>query len=193
MDNLREMVNAGMGKAASSLNLLLDSPIELEIPSISLFKQEELLETRKILGNHRMSCVRMGFSGPVAGSALLVFSQPSAARLVATLVSQDTTLAGLNAIMTETLKEVGNIIINSVVGTIGNFLKKPIELSLPDYLEGSLEDLLKPEAHPDSLTLLMMVRTRFRAQDRQIDGNIFLIFEIGETVAMAMTHNDQPT
>lgn len=188
MDTLRDMVNAGMDRAAASLNVMLDSPVELEIPSVALFRQEELAGNPKFFGDSPISCVRMGFSGPVAGTALLVFSRPSAVRLVGALIGQDAATEEMNALMTEALKEVGNIIINCIIGTIGNILGHTLDLSLPDYLEGRLEELLKPATHPDSLTVLLLVRTRFRAQKRQIDGNIFLIFEIdaADTVRTAL-------
>ena len=183
MDTLRELVNAGMERAAASLNQMLETPIELEIPSVALFKQEDLADSPRLFGDDSLSCVQICFSGPVTGTAFLMFSPPSAARLVATLVGQKTPLAGMNALMTETLKEVGNIIINSIIGTIGNILKLSIELSIPTYLEGNLADLLKPDTHPSSLTVLLLVRALFRSQEHKIDGTVFLIFEMNDADA----------
>ncbi len=192
MDTLRDMVNAGMDRAAASLNVMLDSPVELEIPSVALLKQDELARSPKFFEDSPMSCVRMGFSGQVAGTALLVFSRPSATRLVEALTCEDAASEGMNALMTEALKEVGNIIINCIIGTIANILGHPLDLSLPDYLEGRLEEIIKPATHPDSLTVLLLVRTRFRAQKRQIDGNIFLIFEIDAADNVRMTLDPLP-
>jgi chemotaxis protein CheC len=192
MDTLREMVNAGMERAASTLNLMLNTPVELEIPSVALFKQEDLADSPRLFGDTSMSSVQLGFSGPVTGTAFLIFSPSSAARLVATLTGRDTPLSGMNALMTETLKEVGNIIINSVIGTIGNILKQTIELSIPLYLEGKLSDILRPETHPASITLLLMVRTRFLSPESMIDGTIFLIFEVEDADA-AKLQGDTPS
>jgi chemotaxis protein CheC len=80
--------------------------------------------------------------------------------------------------MAGTLNEVGNILINGVVGTIGNILDKPFEFSVPNYVEGRLEELLQQKNPGGELTVLL-IRTRFRVQDRQIEGNIFLVFELG--------------
>jgi chemotaxis protein CheC len=192
LESLREMVNAGMERAASSLNMMLDSPVELEVPSVALLRQEDLVRSPDISGASPMSCVQIDFSGPVGGSAFLVFTPDSASRLVAALVRQDTPLSGMNAIMVETLNEVGNIFINSVIGTIGNILGQTFELSLPCYLEGSLRSLLKPETHPGSLTVLLLIRTRFRAEECLVDGNIFLIFEVGDIEAPLMARSPAP-
>jgi chemotaxis protein CheC len=189
MDTLREMVNAGMERAASSLNLMLNTAIELEIPSVALFKQDDLANSRKQFNDSSMSSVRIRFGGPVTGDAYLVFSPPSRARLVAALTGQETPLSEMNALMAETLKEVGNVIINGVIGTIGNILKQTVELSIPVYLEGRLSDLLRPETHPASLTILLLVRARFRSPESMIDGTIFLIFEVGYPGATRLQHN----
>ena len=192
MDTLREMVNAGMKRGACSLNQLLDSPVELEISSVTLFKPHELDGSPKIFGNATLSCVQIGFSGPVTGTAFLLFTPRSAARLVANLVGQDTSASRINGIMTETLNEVGNIIINCVIGTIGNILKQSFLLTLPIYLEGRLSDLLKPETHPDAMTVRLLVRARFKADAGLIDGTIFLIFEVGPGLAPLMAGNQVP-
>ena len=179
LNTLREMVIAGMERGVSSLNQLLDSPVELEIPSVTIYKPDDLSDRPNIFGEAPLSCVRIGFSGPVAGTAFLLFTPLSAAHLVANLVGQNTAASLMNGIMTETLNEVGNIIINGVIGTIGNILKQSFVLTLPLYLEGRLSDLLKPEIHSDSLTVLLFVSARFKAKEWMIDGTIFLIFEVG--------------
>jgi chemotaxis protein CheC len=85
--------------------------------------------------------------------------------------------------MAGTLNEVGNIVINGVIGTIGNILAKPFEFSLPNYIEGSLEELLRMGGQSAGLTVLL-IRTNFRVQERQIEGNIFMIFELGSFDAL---------
>ena len=186
-EDLREMVSSGMARGASALNMMLESPVELEIPSLSLMKQHDLVRNPELVGASSVSCIQIGFSGPAAGTAFLAFSPASASRLVAILVRPGTELSGITGVMTETLSEVGNIFINSVIGTIGNILGQSFELSIPCYLEGNLRDIIKPEAHPDSLTLLLLVRTRFRAAECQVDGNMFLIFNLGGDASSFIT------
>jgi chemotaxis protein CheC len=85
--------------------------------------------------------------------------------------------------MAGTLNEVGNIVINGVIGTIGNIIAKPFDFSVPDYLEGKLPELL-PVGGPQDGTTILLIRTRFRVQQRHVEGNIFLVFEFGSFDAL---------
>ncbi len=183
LDALKEIVNTGVGKAASSLNAMLESHIELEVPSISWFNLQELAEGPDKIGNAPISCVQLSFQGTLSGTAALVFPPQSAVKLVAALTGVDPVTSDLDAVMAGTLNEVGNIVINGVVGTIGNILAKPFEYSLPIYLEGKLADVLRPNDPALNVTILL-VRTHFQVQDRQVEGNIFLIFELGSFEAL---------
>jgi chemotaxis protein CheC len=186
LDVLRELINMGVGRAAASLNDLLQSQIELEVPSVSMFRPEDFSEGKKDISEATLSCVQLGFHGSFTGTAALVFPPQSAAKLVATLVGEDPTAPSLDAVMAGTLNEVGNIVINGVMGTIGNILRKPFDFSLPNYLEGRLTDLLRLHEIVEGVTILL-VRTHFRVEDRHIEGSMFLIFELGTLDALLKT------
>jgi len=178
LDALREIVNTGVGKAAASLNEMLEAHIELQVPSVTLFQLEELSAELRDNAEAEIACVQLDFHGSFAGTAALVFPPASAVQLVATLTGEDPEAPYLDGVMAGTLNEVGNILINGVVGTIGNILDRPFEFSVPNYVEGKLDELLQQKNPGGELTVLL-IRTRFRVQDRQIEGNIFLVFELG--------------
>ena len=178
MDALREMVNTGLGRAAASLNMMLDVPVDLDVPSIAMFKPEDFPFCRTVFGNELLSCVQVGFRGPFCGNAFLAFPPQNASRLVATLTGNASTSSIQNGIMADTLNEVGNILINSMIGTIGNILAEPFEFSLPRYLEGKFDDLLLMKIPPVEQTLLLAL-TRFQTRQLEISGNIFIFFELG--------------
>lgn len=183
LDALKEIVNTGVGRAAASLNIMLESHIELEVPSISIFRPEDLDEEYDNVHSAELACVQLGFRGHFNGSALLVFPPKSAVKLVAALTGEDPGAPTLNAIMAGTLNEVGNIVINGVIGTIGNYLAKPFDFSLPNYMEGKLTELLRSPDKETNVTILL-VRTRFRVENRQVEGSIFLLFELGSFDAL---------
>lgn len=176
LDAFKELVNIGVGRAAASLNELLESPIMLEVPAVSMLCYEELERDAGDLAENDFSCVQLGFQGSFSGIAALVFPPPSAAKLVSALTGEDPETPGLNGVMAGTLNEVGNIVINCVIGTIGNILEKPFDFSLPNYLEGKLRDLLMMNRNAPPRKILL-VRTHFQVQDRHVEGNIFLVFE----------------
>jgi chemotaxis protein CheC len=183
LDALKEIVNTGVGKAAASLNAMLDSPIDLEVPAITLFALEDLNGDLQGLSGDDIACVQLNFRGSLTGSAALVFPSQSAINLVAILTGVDITGTGLNAVLAGTLNEIGNIVINGVIGTIGNIIAKPFDFSVPNYLEGNLTELLRLEGDSAGMTILL-IRTRFRVQERQVEGNIFIVFELGSIEAL---------
>ena len=179
LDVMKEIVNTGVGRAAASLNSMLDSHIELDVPSIRMFAFNEIDAVRDLYAP-ALSCVKLSFSGFFAGSAILVFPPESAVKLVASLTGEAPGTPTLNAVMAGTLNEVGNIVINSVIGTIGNILTKTFDFSLPNYLEGRLDELLSSHGSTVAGTdLILLIQTRFKVEDRQLEGSIFLIFEVG--------------
>lgn len=177
LDALKEIVNTGVGKAAAALNDMLAAHIELEVPAVTLFRLEDLSAELQGAAEREIACVQLDFHGSFTGTAALVFPPASAAQLVATLIGEDLDAPYLDGVMAGTLNEVGNIVINGVIGTIGNILEKPFDFSVPNYVEGRLEELLQ-QKNPDGDLTVLLIRTRFQVQDRQIEGNIFLVFEL---------------
>jgi chemotaxis protein CheC len=84
-----------------------------------------------------------------------------------------------------TLSEVGNIVLNGVMGSIGNILKQHISYTIPTYIEDSIENLLTLDSNinPPPNTILL-VRIRFMIQQLQIEGDIILLFEVGSFTAL---------
>lgn len=189
LDALKEIVNTGVGKAAASLNDMLDSHIELEVPKISVLPCDATGKTGTGLDSRLLAWVQLDFRGAISGTAALVFPPASAVKLVAALTGMAPDTPGLDGVMAGTLNEVGNIIVNSVIGTMGNILDKPFDYSIPNYLQGDLSDLLQQGMAHGELTVLL-VQTHFLIRDLQVEGNIFLIFELGSFDALLSAIND---
>ena len=178
LDALKEIVNTGIGRAAASLNSLLESHIELDVPSIRLFASNETDLVRDDINDTDLACVKLSFRGFFAGSAILVFPPESAIKLVSSLTGEHPGSTNLNAVMAGTLNEVGNIVINSVIGSIGNMLDKSFDFSLPSYMKGRLDELLTPQK-PALREAILLIQTRFKVEDSQLEGSIYLLFEVG--------------
>ena len=175
LDAFREIVNIGVGRAAASLNDMLDSPIVLEVPEVTMIAYEDL-EKFSGTASESFSCVQLGFRGPFSGVAALVFPPASAVKLVAAMTAEEPDNPGLDGVMAGTLNEIGNIVINCVIGTIGNILERPFDFSLPNYLHGALREILHVGADSAKHSILL-VKTHFIVHEKHIDGNIFIIFE----------------
>lgn len=181
LDVLHEMINIGVGRAAGILNAMLRSHIVLRLPEIAVLSQAEVEARADQFGPEVFAAVRLGFRGPFAGNAALVFPSGSAAKLVVLLTEGETGLSDdsdLDSIRIGTLTEVGNIILNSVMGSIGNEIKQRIFYSVPTFQEEPLRKVLL-DITPSQALSVIWVQTQFSLEDQQINGNTILIFEMG--------------
>lgn len=184
LDTLQELVNIGVGRAASVLNEMIDCHICLQVPFIRVFspvQMKEELENR--LGVSLVSAVRLGFNGSFSGLAQLVFPTDSASKLVALLTNEEVGTPDLDAVKIGTLTEVGNIVINGVMGSMSNLLKQHLNYSLLMYLEDTVEHLLSSK-QLESNTTVLLAQARFTIEQLQIAGDIILIFKVGSFDAL---------
>ncbi len=179
IDAIQELVNIGVGRAAGVLNQMLDAPIRLQIPYIKIGSPLELqLELEASLGAERVAAVRQDFSGSFSGIAELVFPTESASILAAMLTGEEPGTPDLDAVRIGTLSEIGNILINSVIGSIANVLEQRLDYALPTYMEDTVENLLTSKNSVGETTILL-AQTQFSVEQLQIRGDIILIFELG--------------
>ncbi|MEQ8959741.1 MAG: chemotaxis protein CheC [Coleofasciculus sp. C2-GNP5-27] len=179
IDAIQEIVNIGVGRAASVLNEMLEAPIRLQVPYIKIgspldFQSE--METR--LGGEQVAAVRQDFSGSFAGLAELVFPTDSASILAAVLTGEELGTPDLDAVRIGTLSEIGNILINSVIGSISNVLNQRLDYAIPSYIEDTVENLINVGDNQQENTILL-AQTQFFIEQLQIRGDIILVFEVG--------------
>ncbi|MBX2862912.1 MAG: chemotaxis protein CheC [Leptolyngbyaceae cyanobacterium MAG.088] len=188
LDALKELVNVGVGKAAGMLNEMIEFRIQLQVPNINLITLSELQsELGDRLGQEQLASVQLDFSGSFAGTAQLVFPTESAATLVAVLTGEAPGSPDLDALKIGTLTEVGNIVINGVMGSISNILTQPLNYEVPAYIEEDINHLVsnkKPQSNID----ILLAQARFNVEELQVQGDIILFFGVGsfETLLTAI-------
>lgn len=176
-DALKELINIGVGRAAGMLNEMTASRIRLRVPWLRVAEAGEL---RSIIDEEteQLSAVKMGFGGPFCGTAALIFPKTEAALLVSHLTGEPFDTPDIDALRTVTLTEIGNIVVNCVLGSMMNLLQRQVSFTLPFYSEGDLASVIcSSVASPTDRVLL--VRTRFCLEEMQIEGDIVLILEVG--------------
>jgi chemotaxis protein CheC len=176
IDALKELINIGVGRAASLLNEMVDSRILLEVPFLKVLTALDLQrELAARLSDEQLAIVRLGFGGAFSGTAELLFPTESASTLVSVLTGEDIGSPDLDDLKIGTLSEIGNILINGVMGSIGNVLQKHINYAIPVYLEDTIDNLI-PDGTSDATILL--AQASFTIEQLQIIGDIILIFEV---------------
>jgi chemotaxis protein CheC len=178
LDALQELINIGVGQAASLLNEMVDSYIHLSIPIVKVLTTVEAYQ--ELVTQYHQEClasVKLSFTGSFSGSAGLIFPTNSASTLVAVLTGEQLDSAELNELKIGTLSEVGNIVINGVIGSLSNVLTEHLNYSLPIYLEDTIENFLFSTYEDKSKILL--AQTKFTIENLEIIGEFFLIFYLG--------------
>jgi chemotaxis protein CheC len=178
LDALQEFINIGVGRAASMLNEMIELPILLMVPVLKVFDGESLKrEIERLFNGHTLSVVRLDFSGNFSGSAELFFPTESASTLVSLLTGESRNSPDLDEVKIGTLTEVGNIVINGVLGSISNLLKQQMNYRLPTYFEDTVDSLLSTNYSFEFSTVFLMAQTKFEIRELEIVGEIILIFE----------------
>ncbi len=177
-DALKEVINIGIGRAADMLNQMVQSHIQLQVPNIEIIRSQELKNFIATQDKKRNATVQLHFKGTFSGMAALIFPTVSAAKLLDVITGEDFENSDLDSVKIGTLTEVGNIVINGVVGSISNMLKKNLVYSIPSYFEDTLESLIEM-CNSSAKSDIVLVQTRFSIEQLQIVADLLLLFEIG--------------
>ena len=145
----------------------------MKILPASEFEQEIRKSNEK-----KLSCVQLPFKGDFSGVAELVFPSDGASKFIVALTQDRPENTDMDPIRAGTLCEVGNIVLNAVMGSISNLFGFRFIYSIPCYVEGDFNSLLPLHSiMPDETVLL--ARTHFNIENIEVDGIIILFFEIG--------------
>jgi len=177
LDAIQELLNIGVGRAAGSLNQMLEKPVRLHVPSIKYESMEELSKDVPFQGESPMASVQLPFKGAYQGSACLLFPTESATTLVKLLAGGTTDPDTLNSLKEATLTEIGNIVLNGVMGSLANVLNNQLIYSVPFYQETSLQGLLRPSSS-DLSEMALLAHTQFIIEDYNISGDIMLMLGV---------------
>jgi len=177
LDTLQELLNISVGRAAGSLNQMLEKPIRLHIPFIQLGKMEELSQEVQKMKDATLSSVQLPFKGTFSGASCLLFPTESAKALVIALTGESEDPDTMDSLREATLTEIGNIVLNAVMGSFANILKHQLIYSVPFYQETSIQKLLQPTPS-DSSEMILWAQTQFTIEEYDLTGDIMLMFGV---------------
>lgn len=189
LDGIKELVNIGIGRSAGSLNSLTGHHVTLHVPDVSISRIEDLKEEL----SHpypSFSVVNQDYSGAFVGTTVLMFPQKSAESLFQLLTGEEGRTQENDELWQMTLLEVGNIIVNAVMGSITNILGKKLEFHLPEYREDTLDHLVDSSRFADS-KYVIVAHAQFIVQEQNIDGEILLLLADQSIDVLAKSINDK--
>lgn len=136
VDGIRELVTIGVGQSAGLLNDLTSAHVTLTVPEIRIFENpHENLSVFRSLGtdDQTLSQVSLSFSGHGEGSISLIFPDKSAINLIILLTGEEGSPDEMDVLRVETLLEVGNIIISSVMSAFSLLSSRRLTYGTPIY------------------------------------------------------------
>jgi len=180
-DALCELVNIGIGRAASTLNALIEHKIRLSVPTILIIESEEELEQLpESLNIDRVASISMAFRGDLAGNAALMFPAGSANTLVSALTGEAPDSPALEELRAGTLAEIGNILLNGVMGSLSNMLGTSLTFTVPSFDESSLREIVRQRVSE----AVLVAQAQFVVDELLVEGNILLFFEVASFRAL---------
>lgn len=179
-DILKELFNISAGKAASMLSEITNRKILLNVPDIKIFnaddKKFKLEENLPKVLNGTLMVSSISFEDKLTGRANLIFpaqKMKSFINLCMNGSSIDDQSLNFNDMDFDIVKEIGNIILNSIMGEIGNYLNVNLEYTLPEIKVYSKIDFRKDIENKKSMQILMLYIT-FIIDDIQIEGAVIV-------------------
>ena len=179
LDALSEVFNHGVGQAAFALSELAGEEAQLSAPKIEELSKRSITEHLSAQGADRICAVRQGFSGVINTDALLMFPVDQSLQLVQLMVGDEFPLAQLSEMEQESLAEIGNILLNSVVSSVADMLQIEFEGTLPQVELGQVGHLLDSEQGLEDLILSLQID--FSIDSRQIKGYLVFLLDVASS------------
>ena len=143
LDVLREIGNIGSGNAATSLASMLNTTVDIEVPTISLVNYDHVSQylggkDREVIG------LALGLEADIDGVMLHVVQPQFASRIINAFYPKEiNTLADINEMDLSAVKETSNITTAAYVNSLAALTNMFINITPPvDYLD-TVENVLK--------------------------------------------------
>ncbi len=180
LDALAEIFNHGVGQAGLALSELAGEEVQLSVPKIEELSKRAITDQLDALGANRICAVRQGFYGLINTEALLMFPVDQSLQLVQLMVGDEFPLEQLSEMEQESLAEVGNILLNSVVSGVADMLHIEFEGTLPHVELGQAGDVLNSGGGGlDDLVLSLQIN--FSIASRQIQGYLVFLLDVASS------------
>ncbi|MCL1630862.1 chemotaxis protein CheC [Sporolactobacillus sp. CPB3-1] len=176
LDLLKESGNIGAAHAASALSMLLNKPIDMEIPSV------RVLPIAEAMGADAENNVAASFiqvDGGLHGLFFMMFDIHQANALISELVPDGNVLD--NGMGNSAFCEISNILCGSYLSALAGFLGISLTQSPPNYavdMEGAIlsEGLIELSFYDDSALIIDAVLSDREKGDKLNGEFLFLPF-----------------
>jgi len=177
LDVLKEVGNIGAGHAATALSQLLDKPVDMLVPTVSLVPFEQIAE--RVGGSEQVVvAVFLRVEGDAPGNMFFIIQEESVKRLLQNLLSIDVEQEGFYTEMEySALNEIGNILAGSYLSSLADFTNLSMAPTVPSLAVDMAGAILSygllqfGQMGDDAL----LIETKFLEGNDEVEGHFFLI------------------
>jgi len=180
IDVLKEIGNIGAGNAATSLGVLLNEGVSISVPEVRV---DDFGDVVTSIGGPEEMCVAVlvNFSGEANGVVLFLLSIDDAKDIMDILAfEEDDGTPGLSELKLSGIKELGNILGSSYIGSIASLTGMKIDLSVPHIaidMAGAI--LAVPVAeYGASDNKIMFIEESFSTNERRLHSHVIMFTDI---------------
>jgi chemotaxis protein CheC len=175
IDTIKELINIGCGSGAGILNQMVKSHITLHVPSI------KIIEDRHILDEHlneykNYQCVNVTIAGDLNGAISMLLTESTLVEIVKRLTGEDGLQDSMDELKIEVIQEIGNIILNSISGTISNLFRLRTQNSLPEFHK-DINNFITKTIDEKKYSHYVLVETSMNVDDLNIAFYIIILFQ----------------
>lgn len=181
IDVLREVGNIGSGNAATALASMLNTVVDIAIPTITLVDYEEVIT---LLGGGDTSAIgiSLDISGDISGTILHVLHTDFANKLVNTFYpAKLQTLEDISDMDLSVVSEMGNITSAAYVNALAKLTRLFINISPPNTMKDTIKNILDTSANTLSELghQVLFIDEKLLVGDSEINSSLILMLEIG--------------
>ena len=176
-DALTEITNLAIGRSAGVLNEMIGQEVTLSVPQVIILEQSKLAGHIGGIQGKDLTLVQQGFDGPLSGLASIAFPEQKSLELVRLLLGEEMSLEEIVELEQEALQEMGNVILNSFLGTFGNEFNVNISSEIPKFYKNVEVDGLIGDLNEQDVSVVF-IHVDFCVKEENIDGYLVLAVTI---------------
>ncbi|MDF2885704.1 MAG: chemotaxis protein CheC, inhibitor of methylation [Lacrimispora sp.] len=179
-DILKELFNISVGRAAGILSDIVGEKIHLNVPNVKILEAssesyaiDEYISMKK---NGTLMVSTLSFKENYTGKASLIFSAGKMRKFISLCLREeqiDRYDLDFSDVDFDIIREIGNIILNCILGETGNLLNISFRYTLPEVRLFNAMEFKYDCQNTDNLYVLILYIT-FVIGDTEIDGAIIV-------------------
>ncbi len=179
LDAVAEVLNIGMGYAASVLSEMVNEEVKLSVPGVTFVTRPDALKVIQAKTDREVSGVCQHFDGVMGGDVLLLFPEEKSLQLVRAVLQQDLSLEDLTEMEQEAMTEIGNVILNGCLCSIADLFNQSIVGGIPEFVKGSLANILTDDALVEKVeACVLLLNMEFSLDKNRVEGYVTFLMDV---------------